>query len=69
MKGFTLIEVCIVIVIISILFAVMLSMPAQQKAKEDFFASCTKVEPQYSCDVKWKQIHPDPIVVFAPLNR
>lgn len=68
-RGMTLIEWLIIAAIVLILAALVIGAPARQQEKAVFMSSCTAREPQYECDVKWKQMHPDPVVVFAPLNR
>ncbi len=68
-KDMTLIELMIIAAIVGILAAVVLGLPAQKKERDDFMASCAAREPQYECEVKWKQMHPDPVVIYAPMNR
>lgn len=70
MKGFTIVEVCIVFAILGILGALIIGLPTQEKEHEDFLAACMRAgEQPYECQYKWKQMHPDPIVVYAPFNR
>lgn len=68
MKGFTLIELVIILAIIGLGSAVIISAMFGHEEK-DFMADCTQHEPKYLCQVKWKQMHPDPITVFAPFNK
>jgi hypothetical protein len=63
------IEWVIVGFIVLILAALVLLVPAMQAEQAAFLAECQKHEPRYQCEVKWKQMHPDPIVVIAPFNR
>lgn len=69
LKDMSMIEWMIIGVIVLILAVVAVGAPARMAEQESFMADCMRQEPQYQCQVKWKQIHPDPVVVFAPLNR
>jgi hypothetical protein len=71
MKGFTVIEICIVAVSLGLLgLVIFVAVPAQQRERNNFVASCVKFgEPEYQCQLKWKQMHSGPIVVYAPMNR
>lgn len=66
---FTKIEWIIGGIIVAMLALVAVSTPTQMEAKRQFMTSCAAQEPEYRCEVQWKQMHPDPIVVLAPLNR
>jgi hypothetical protein len=63
------IEKGIIVAMVLLLGAIIAGGIAMGDEKEKFLASCTQQEPAYQCEVKWKQMHPDPIVVYAPLNR
>lgn len=69
LRNMTLIEWMIIFTIVAILLALAAGLPAQVRERESFMASCTSREPQYECEFKWKQMHPDPIVVYAPFNK
>jgi hypothetical protein len=69
MKGFTTTEVAIVLAIIVLLVIVVAGAIGQVHDQDAFMADCTQHEPKYTCQVKWKQMHPDPVVVYAPLNK
>lgn len=66
---FTTIEWVIAAIIVAILGMLAVSIPAQIREKEAFLAECSAREPMYRCQVQWKQMHPAPLVVIAPLNR
>lgn len=65
MKGFTLIEVMIIVAIVGILIAVGVGAVVLKGERERFIASCMQQEPQYQCEVKWKQMRPDRTVVYV----
>jgi len=65
----TFIEWVVIAAILGILAAVIVGIPAQKQARDEFMASCTSAEPAYQCEFKWKQMHPDPVVVYTPLNH
>jgi hypothetical protein len=65
----TLIEWMIIVAILGILAAVVLSAPAAKREKDAFLAECARDHRPYECQVMWKQMHPDPVVVYAPMNR
>jgi hypothetical protein len=44
-------------------------LPQENKDRNEFMTDCLKHEPWYSCSLKWKQMHPDPVVVVAPFNK
>ncbi len=69
MKGFTTIKICIVLVIVAMLVVIVAGLPAQKREQDAWMSDCLQHEALYSCEVKWKQMHPDPIVVYAPLNK
>lgn len=69
MRGVTLIEILIIVAIVGILGALLAGIPAQRRAEAEFMAQCEQYEKLYQCQMKWRQMHPDPIVVYAPLNR
>ena len=69
MKGFTFIELLIIIAILGILAAIVLGAIVGKDEKTAFMQSCSEHEAAYQCEYKWKQMHPDPITVYAPFNK
>lgn len=69
LRDISLIELIIIVAILGIIAALITIAPALKAEQDSWMADCTKHEPRYSCEVKWKQMHPDPVVVVAPLNR
>lgn len=65
----TKIEYGIIAAIIVILILIGVGAVQLKDEKRAFVAECGQHEPVYQCEVKWKQMHPDPLVVIAPLNR
>lgn len=63
------IEKAIIVAIVVILGVVIASVPGQVREKEKFMDDCGRDHKQYECQAMWKQMHPDPIVVYAPMNR
>lgn len=57
------------VVIVVILGVIVGSVIGSNKEHDVFMSDCLKYERQYSCEVKWKQMHPDPVVVVAPFNN
>lgn len=66
---FTAVEWVVIAIIAGLLVALVAGVPAQMRDKDAFMQDCQKHEPMYSCEVKYKQMHPDPLVVIAPLNK
>jgi prepilin-type N-terminal cleavage/methylation domain-containing protein len=58
MKGFTLIELLIVIAIMGLAGALIVGALSRSLEEKQFMLDCLQHEPQYSCEVKWKQISP-----------
>ena len=65
----TKIEKIIIVVIVALLGVIVGVAYKNRDAKAAFLASCAKAEPEYQCEVKWKQMHPDPLVIYMPMNR
>jgi len=64
MKGFTLIELIIVILIIGIFAAVVIG-NLFGKEEHNFMVECVQHEPHYQCAYKWKQMHPELTVAYT----
>jgi hypothetical protein len=65
----SLIEWMIIVAIVGILMALVIGAPIMRAEKDAFLAECARDHRPYECQVMWKQMHPDPVVVYAPLNR
>jgi len=64
-RGFTLIEILIVVAIVGILIAVGVGAVFQNDAHKKFLAECAHDHKPYECEVMWKQMHPDQTVVYV----
>jgi len=68
-RDLTLIEWMIVGAIIGILAILVIGAPARKAEKDAFMSDCARDHKPYECQALWKQMHPDPVVVYAPFNR
>lgn len=62
-KGFTLIELMIVVAIVGVIIAIVCGGVQDVKKKEQFMAECKQDHKQYECDSMWATAHPQPHVV------
>ena len=74
MKGFTAIELTIELTIVIFIVVLVVMLPlayiGERNRHEAFLVDCMRAgEKAYECEYKWKQMHPDPVVVYAPFNR
>jgi hypothetical protein len=72
-SGITLIEILFCIAIAGIVIATALAFVGLADERQRFMSDCLQHEPAYQCELKWKQMHPDPVVVpvvvYVPLSQ
>lgn len=64
MRGFTLVELLIVVAVMGIVAALIIGNSFGDKDQVKFMMECSKYEPHYQCEYKWKQMHPDTLWVY-----
>lgn len=62
-------EYGIIAAIVVILGMIAVGAVKTKDEKAAFMTECAQYEKRYESEHKWKQMHPDPIVMLAPLNR
>jgi len=65
---FTLVEGVICAAIVLLVIVAVVSIPATMHEHDTFMQDCTQHEPAYACQVKWKQMHPDPVFVYGSVR-